>query len=77
MGRLRSIGYSGVWNRGNWNIAVLDPGSWYDAEREGGRRFMVAWVKGRKKHPEASGGRNRRKRRTRLRSHVTPITVLL
>ena len=30
---------------GDWNTAALDPGVWYSAVREGGCRFMAAWVK--------------------------------
>ena len=30
---------------GDWNTAALDPGVWYSAVHEGGRRFMAAWVK--------------------------------
>ena len=30
---------------GNWSTAALDPGVWYSTVREGGCRFMAAWVK--------------------------------
>ena len=30
---------------GDWNTAALDPGAWYSTVREGGCRFMAAWVK--------------------------------
>ena len=30
---------------GDWSTAALDPGVWYSTVREGGRRFMAAWVK--------------------------------
>ena len=30
---------------GDWNTAALDPGSWYSTVRDGGCRFLAAWVK--------------------------------
>ena len=30
---------------GDWSIAALNPGVWYSTVREGGCRFMAAWVK--------------------------------
>ena len=29
---------------GDWNTAALDPGAWYSTVRQGGCRFMDAWV---------------------------------
>ena len=30
---------------GDWSTAKFDPGAWYSTVREGGCRFMAAWVK--------------------------------
>ena len=30
---------------GDWSTAALDPGVWYSTVREGGCRFMDAWVR--------------------------------
>ena len=30
---------------GDWSTAPVDPGVWYSTVREGGCRFMAAWVK--------------------------------
>ena len=30
---------------GDWNTAAIDPGAWCSTIREGGCRFMTAWVK--------------------------------
>ena len=43
---------------GDWKTAALHPGVWYSAVREGGCRFMVAWVK---EEEKASGHRQRKK----------------
>ena len=37
---------------GDWNTAALDPGAWYSTVREGGCRFMAAWVKEEEKASE-------------------------
>ena len=37
---------------GDWNTAAHDPGAWYSKVREGGCRFMAAWVKEKKKASE-------------------------
>ena len=54
---------------GDWSTAALDPGVWYSVVREGGCRFMVG-VKEEKRRPNTGRGRDKRKRRTRLRSHL-------
>ena len=48
---------------GDWRTAALDPGAWYNKVREGGCRFMAAWVREeedasnqRQKKREAEGG---------------------
>ena len=43
---------------GDWNTAALDPGAWYSTVREGGCRFMAAWVK---KEKKASKHRERKR----------------
>ena len=53
--------------RGDWNIAAHDPGAWYSTAREGGCRFMAAWVKEEERRPYTGRGREKRKRQTRLR----------
>ena len=62
---LRLFGITGV-----RSTAALDPGVWYSTVREGGCRFMAAWVKEQEKRPNTGRGRERRKRRTRLRLHL-------
>ena len=61
------------------STATLDPGVWCSTAREGSCRFMAAWVKEeekssehrqRKSRPDIDRGRDKRKRRTRLRSHL-------
>ena len=37
---------------GDWSTVALDPGVWYSTVREGGCRFMVAWVKEEEKASE-------------------------
>ena len=37
---------------GDWSTAALDPGVWYSTVREGGCRFMAAWVKEEEKASE-------------------------
>ena len=37
---------------GDWNTAALDPGAWYSTVRDGGCRFMAAWVKKEEKASE-------------------------
>ena len=37
---------------GDWSTAALEPGVWYSTEREGGCRFMAAWVKDEEKASE-------------------------
>ena len=56
---------------GDWSTAALDPaGVWYSAIHEGGCRFMAACVKEKKMRPVIGKIREKRKRRTRLRSHL-------
>ena len=57
---------------GDWSTAALDPEVWYSTVREGGCRFMAAWVKEEEKASEhwQRRGRDRRKRRTGLRLHL-------
>ena len=43
---------------GDWSIVALDPRVWYSTVREGGRRFMPAWVK---EEEEASKHRQRKR----------------
>ena len=45
MDGLRGRGSSAIWHHGDRNTAALDPGAWYSTVRDGGCRFMVAWVK--------------------------------
>ena len=51
---------------GGWSTAALDPGVWYSTLREGGCRFIAAWVKEEEKAYE----HRQRKKRTRLRSNM-------
>ena len=37
---------------GYWSTAALDPGFWFSTVREGGCRFMAAWVKEEEKSSE-------------------------
>ena len=49
----RGRGSSGVWHHGGLEYRrIIDPGAWYDTVREGGCRFMGAWVKEEEKAPE-------------------------
>ena len=43
---------------GDWSTAALDPGVWCSTAREGGCRFMTAWVK---EEEKASGHRQRKR----------------
>ena len=45
MDGLRGRGSSAIGIWGDWNTAALDPGALYSILREGGCRFMAAWVK--------------------------------
>ena len=42
---------------GDWSTAALDPGVWYSTVREGGCRFMAAWVKEEEKASEHRQGK--------------------
>ena len=55
---------------GDWSTAALDPGAGYSTVYEGGCRFMAAWVREEENASKTRRGRERRKRRTRLRIHV-------
>ena len=52
---------------GNWSTAALDPGVLYSTVREGGRRFMAAWVKEEENASKQWQKKKKLKRRTRLR----------
>ena len=52
-GDLRLFGITRDWNNGG-----LDPGAWYRTKRDGGCRFMAAWVK---KEENASKHRQRKR----------------
>ena len=54
------VGLFGI--TGDWSTAALDPGVWYSTVREGGCRFMAAWVKEEEKRPDIGSGREKRKR---------------
>ena len=44
----------------DWSTAALVPGGWYSTVREGGSRFMAAWVKEEEKN--TSEHRQKKKR---------------
>ena len=52
MDGLRDRGYSAIWHQGGLEHSALDPEVWYSAVREGGCRFMAAWVKEEEKASE-------------------------
>ena len=53
MDGLRGRGSSAVWHRGGLDsTAALDPAVWYSTVRDGGSRFMAAWVKEKEKASE-------------------------
>ena len=62
---------------GNWSSAALDPGAWYGmvwySAVHGGRGAVNLWPRGlrrKKMHPINGRRREKRKRWTKLRSHL-------
>ena len=65
---LHGRGWSRVFGiTGDWSAAALDPGVWYSTVGEGGCRFIAARWRKVEKASETGRGREKRKRRTRLR----------
>ena len=69
MDGLRGRGSSAIW-QGGWSTAVRDPGVWYSTVREGGCRFMAAWMKEEEKASQHRQRNRAQKRRTKLRLHL-------
>ena len=57
---------------GAWSTAALDPGAWLSTVREGGCRFMAAWVK----EEEKASEHRQRKREAADKVEIAPgVTV--